>query len=567
MRSMVRRTTVIVVFSILALLALVPQAPAQSSRRPVVLGFLAEPDILNPLATNTIAAAVTNRTFLDPLVEYDSSIQLRPVMVQTIPSLENGLWKMLPNNRMELTWRLRPEYTWQDGRPVTSADVAFTHEAATNPKVPVGQYLCGVKEFIEKVTTPDPRTFVVTWKSRYAFATECPVEGARYGIVPRHVFEQAYRSNPESVKDVPYGENPAVTIGNGAYRFVRRIRGSEIVVEANPKYWRGRPQVDQIVFRYFPDANTIIANMLAGTVHVAVPPPVGINFGQAMQIDELAQRGEAKDVRVGFRPVPIHDVLWFNQANPILQDRRVRQALAHATNREQISEALFLNRQPAAHLFLPPNHPMSEKDVRQYAYDPARARTLLTEAGWRPGAGGILVNAQGQRLQLVITTNTGNRDRERIQQILLQQWREVGIELVIENAPARLVFGELLEKRLYKAILLASHPLNPLQNVVQFYSSREKAEVGVLGRNATGWSTPQTDALLDQFVQEPDRNKRKAILSQFQKSWAEEVPVLPLYFWVSVWAYNANLQGFEPTGVALYPSPVTWNARLWRWRQ
>ncbi len=566
MQRMARRIALVGLLLTL-ILAVAPQAPAQTSRRPVVLGFTAEPDVLNPLATNTISAAVANRTFLDPLVEYDLSLQLRPVMVEAIPSLENGLWKLLPGGKMELTWRLRSEYKWQDGRPVTSADVAFTHEAATNPKVPVGQYLCGVKDFIEKVATPDVRTFVVTWKSRYAFAAECPVEGARYGIVPKHIFEDAYKRNPESVKDVAYGQDPAVTIGNGAYRFVRRVRGSEIVVEANPTYWRGKPQIDQIVFRYFPDANTIIANMLAGSVHVAVPQPAGINFGQAMQLDELVQRGEARDVRVGFRPVAIHEVLWFNQANPIVRDRRIRQALAYATNREEISEALFRSRQPAAHLFLPPTNPMVEKDVRQYPYDPARARSLLAEAGWRVGPDGVLVNAQGQRLQLVVMTTAGNRDRERLQLILVQQWREVGIEVLIENAPPRLIFGDLFEKRQYKAILLGSHPMQPLQNAVQFYSSREMAAVGTLARNPTGWSLPQTDALLDQFVQEPDRNKRKAILSQFQKIWAEELPVLPLYFWVSGWAYNVNLQGFEPTGVALYPSPVTWNARLWRWRQ
>jgi peptide/nickel transport system substrate-binding protein len=547
------------------LLGLPASAPAQPGAKTVVVALFAEPDALNPLVTNLIGSAIVNRTFLDPLVEYDTSGQLRPVLAETIPTLQNGQWKLLPNGKMELTWRLRRENQWHDGRPVTSADVVFTHEAASHPQVPIGYYSCGVKELIESVRATDARTFVVTFKTRYAFATDCPVEGSKYGIVPRHIFEQTFRRDPARVKDLAYGQDPAMTVGNGPFRFRQRVQGSEIVVEAHPTYWRGRAQLDRIVFRFFPDANTIVANVLSGAIHVAAPQPVGINFGQALQVEELIQRGQARNVKVGYRPVSVHEALWFNQAVPVLQDKRVRQALAHATNREAISEALFRGRQPAAHLFLPSNHRMVERDIKTYSYDPERARTLLTEAGWRRGPDGILVNAQGQKLQLVITTTAGNRDRERIEQVLQQQWREVGIDLVIENHPARIVYGELFYTRRYKGIVLGSHPIAPTINIEQFYWSKEVKDVGQVARNALGWSSPQTDEIIAEFVGEPDLAKRRALLSRFQKIWAEELPVLPLYFWVSVWLAHSDLQGFDPPGTAIDPSPITWNARLWRW--
>lgn len=547
----------------------VPRAgEGATARRDIVVGMYAEPDTLNPLVTSTNGAEIINETFLDPLVEYDRDSRLQPVLVESIPTLQNGGIKLRPDGKMDVTWRLRAGAAWQDGQPVTSADALFTNEVASSPKVPLGTYSCGVKNLIDRVQAPDARTFVVTFKAQYAFATECAVEGAKHGLLPRHVFEPVYRRDPAKIKDMPYGQDPSVTIGDGPFRFVRRAQGSEIVVEANPSYWRGRPQVDRIVFRFFPDANAIVANLLSGAIDVAAPQPVGINFAQALQIDELIQRGQAKGIAVRYKPVAIHEALFFNQANPLLRDLRVRQALAYATDRQAISEALFRGKQPATDLFLPPNTPMVDTQIRTYPHDAAKARGLLGEAGWRPGGDGIMVNGAGQRLQLVITATSGNRDRERIEQILQQQWKDAGVDLVVENAPARIVYGELFYQRRYKGVLLGSDAFaTPLHPRLDVYYSREIKDVGVVSRNELGWSTPQTDTIITAYLREPDVNKRKALVSQFQRIWADEVPLLPLYWWVSVWAYNEKLQGIDPVGTAIDPSPFVWNARLWRWAQ
>ena len=140
-------------------------------RRDIVVGMYAEPDTLNPLVTSTNGAEIINETFLDPLVEFDRDQQLRPVLAESIPSLQNGGIKIRPDGKMDVTWRLRAGATWQDGKPVTSADALFTNEVASDPKVPLGSYSCGVKNLIDRVQALDPRTFVVTFKAQYAFAT------------------------------------------------------------------------------------------------------------------------------------------------------------------------------------------------------------------------------------------------------------------------------------------------------------------------------------------------------------------------------------------------------------
>ncbi|MBI4279225.1 MAG: hypothetical protein HY660_12295, partial [Armatimonadetes bacterium] len=283
-------SAMLMVLALAAALAVSPSPPASAQpreRNQVVLGFYQDVDTFNVLTLSTDAGSIAIRAFMDPLVEGDPKWKYQPILVSEIPSLVNKMWRVLPNGRMELTWKLRPNVRWHDGKPFTSADVLFTHQLATDSRIPVTYSLCGNAPHIESVQAPDPLTVVVTYRRVYAFAYQCVVEGSRWGAVPRHIFEPVYQRNPAGIKEMALGKDARLTIGNGPFRFRHWLRGNEIFFEANADYWRGRPKTGRLFFRYFADVNTLLTNLVAGAVDVVGPAPSGIFFGQGLQLEEL----------------------------------------------------------------------------------------------------------------------------------------------------------------------------------------------------------------------------------------------------------------------------------------
>src|SRR5207247_10318984 len=171
----------------------------------------------------------------------------------------------------------------------------------------------------------------------------------------------------------------------------------------------------------------LVANWPSASLEAIVTS--GISFGQSTQLDKQA----GGRFKVLFEPGLIWEHIDLNFDNPLLQDVRVRRALAHGINRDAISQQLFEGKQPVYHTYLPPRHPGYTDAVQKYTVDPARARALLQEAGFTPGSDGILRNAAAHRLPLEPNTTAGNRVREQVEQIIQQNLKEIGIEITIQN--------------------------------------------------------------------------------------------------------------------------------------
>lgn len=553
----------LIVLGLVAAMGLPVAVTAQPARRDVVVGMIQEPDILNSVITSTAAANFVMKAMMNFATYYDPSWTIRPNIVENIPNLEDGSWRMLGGGRMRLIWKLQRGVKWSDGRDVTAADFAFTAELVKDPDVgATSTFNCGFGDKIERVEALDPVTIAVTWRQVYPFANICVSDG---GLVPRHALESAYRADPAKFKETAYGRDAGVTISNGPYVLKSWTRGSEMVMEANPHFWRGKPALDRIVFRFFSDANAMLANLVSGGVDLLPSGFVGLSFGQALQLQELIRQGRAPNIKLDFGPSLLYDALTINLDNPILKDKRVRQALAHASDREAISKQLYQGLQVVTHSPVPPNHPAFLKSIKRYPFDLTKARALLEEAGWRPGPDGIRRNAQGEKLSIVVTTTAGNRDRERVQQLLQDWWRQAGIELVIENFPARVIFGSMVYQRRFKGMVLQSNGFDRPEIRLDAYTSAMVKPVGEFSINFQAYRNAEVDKVAGTYSGELDRAKRVDLLGQFQRIWAEELPEIPLYWFSAATAYNANLKGYQPVGLAAYPEPATWNIYQWRW--
>jgi peptide/nickel transport system substrate-binding protein len=194
--------------------------------------------------------------------------------------------------------------------------------------------------------------------------------------------------------------------------------------------------------------------------------------------------------------------------------------------------------------------------VPTYPYDPAKARTLLDSAGWKPGSDGIRQNAKGERLSLEFVTTSGNRVRELTQQVMQSQWKTIGVEVTIHNVPSRTFFGETLKRREYTGLAEFASTLQPALVPWSRLSSQfiPSAANNWAGQNYSGVSDKRLDALIDQAQYELDPAKQQALWTEMQTIYATQLYGLPLYFRQDPDVVPVWLAGYEATGKEGYMS-------------
>jgi peptide/nickel transport system substrate-binding protein len=193
---------------------------------------------------------------------------------------------------------------------------------------------------------------------------------------------------------------------------------------------------------------------------------------------------------------------------------------------------------------------MHDPEVRRWRHDPARAAALLEEAGWRPGPDGIRRNAAGERLTVEFMTTAGNRPRETVQQVIQGMWRQAGIEARIRNEPPRVLFSETLSRRRFTGAAMFAWISSPelVPRTTLHSDEIPRAERNWSGQNYTGFRNAEMDALLEAIPVELDRERRRVLWHRLQAIYAEELPVLPLFFRADAHIWPTWLEGVRPTG-------------------
>ncbi|MFQ5694009.1 MAG: ABC transporter substrate-binding protein, partial [Nitrospinota bacterium] len=302
----------------------------------LVVGIAQEPDSLDPLFGEMLAGAEIRGAIFRALVTRDDTLKLRPVLAEAIPTLANGGLELLPDGRMRTTWRLRRGYRWEDGVPVTAADFVFAHRVIMTEGMPV--ITREVDRRIERMEAPDPYTLVVTWKERFARAN-----GNVHFPLPRHVLEPVLKKGPKAYRESFFNTRP---VGNGPYRLVAWEPGNHLVLERNPHFPGPPGRFRRIVYKVIPNTGALEVNLASGGIQAI--SPVGFSLDQGLDLEK--RRGD--EFRVHLVPGMYWEHIDVNHDSPLLRDKRVRQALLYATNREGIIRALFAGRQEVAHSWL-----------------------------------------------------------------------------------------------------------------------------------------------------------------------------------------------------------------------
>jgi peptide/nickel transport system substrate-binding protein len=319
-----------------------------------------------------------------------------------------------------------------------------------------------------------------------------------------------------------------------------------LVLERNTHWTGDRPFFDRIVIRAIGNTAALQSNLLSGDIDMVPGDGIGLTLDQVL----VMQKQYPARFTYAFKPNLAYAHVDLQLDNPILADVRVRRALLLGLDRQAMVDKLMGGRVPVANSFVNPQEPEYTPDVPVYPYDPAHARALLAEAGWTPGPDGICRNAAGERLSLQFSGAAGIRARELQQQVMQSMWRAIGVETVIRNEPARTLFGETLKHRTFTGMAMFGWSGAVETSPRQVLSSGQipSAANGWGGGNYTGFRNAQVDADIDKLERELDFAERKPLWAELQRIYAEELPVLPLYFGAEAHVWPLWLHGVVPTG-------------------
>jgi peptide/nickel transport system substrate-binding protein len=495
------------------------------------------PDNLNPLLGTQVIDTDLAMFWGASLFSVDGESEMRPELATEIPTVENG---GVSGDGLRITYHLRRGVRWQDGWPFTAADVVYSWRQVMNPRNEIGSRQG--YELIRRIDTPDPYTVIVRLRTRWSpfVATFFAMSATTYGLLPEHVLGKY-----ASLDDVPYNTLP---IGTGPFKVVSNA-GGRIKMVANASYWRGAPRLNEIDYEVAPSDEAALALVKEHKVDFY------INAAQALEPELHGIRGST----VYLYPFTRFTDIGFNLSRPQLRDVRVRHALAYATDRDQLITHVTHGVNLPANSDQPSFSWAHTDDVHKYPYNPRLASQLLDEAGWRLRADGLRYR-RGVPLRLVMVGFYGSSTTAEAEQWIRNQWREVGVEVVVRNYSSNKLYATRSDGGIEQngefdvAFEEWANGVDPDESQLYLCSLRPPA-----GWNIYHYCDPRLDAAEAKALTDYARTARKADYARVQAVLDEDLPLFVLWFQQRQDVVNIDLKNYRPAQAV---SPF-WNS--WQW--
>jgi len=489
----------------------------------LVEGTIGEASTLIPLlATDSSSHAVAGQIY-NGLVKYDKNLNIVGDLAESFDISKDGL---------TITFHLHHGVKWHDGAPLTSGDVLYTYQVTIDPKTPTA-YAEDFKQ-VKSITAPDSYTIRVTYESPFAPAL------ASWGmnILPAHLLEG------KDITRSPLARNP---VGTGPYRFKEWVSGQKIVLEANKDYFEGRPYIDRYIYRIIPDSSTMYMELKAGALDLMALTPV-----------QYARQTASKSFTSRFNkyryPSSSYLYMGYNLRHPLFKDKRIRQAMTAAINKDELIQGVLFGMGQRAHGPIVPGRWAYNPAVKDIGYDPKHAAELLAQAGWKEKNGdGILVK-DGKPFKFTILTNQGNQQRLMTAQIIQQRLGQVGIDVKIRIVEWAAFLKEFVNKGNFEVVLLAWSISQDPDMFDVWHSSKNKP--GEL--NFIGFNNPEVDRLLIEGRSTFDIEKRKRAYFRIQEILADEQPYTFLYVPDALPVVSSRIRGVEPAPAGIGHNQIKW---------
>ncbi len=418
------------------------------------------------------------------------------------------------------TFHLRDGAFWHDGEPFDADDVLFTVAALQDADFRGEPSLADLFRSIS-ATKVDALTVEVRLAQPFA-----PFPAyASVGILPEHLLRgldagQLYNGS--------FNQRP---VGTGPFRLIE-LSNEGAVLESYPAYYLCEPYLRRLELRFYRDDPTLLRALREGEVQ-------GAFFRSPLSIEDRLYVESEERWQTLKLPASAYAILYLNNDLPLFEDSRVRQALAYATDRDQIIASILNGQGVRVDSPIPAGTWAYYPALDRYGYDAAEAAGLLDDAGWLLNANGVR-EKDGQELRFSLVTNDEGL-RVAVAEELAQSWSEIGIEVTVYTQRATNLLRDTLMPRMFEAALYGfDSGLDP-DPYPAWHSTQAQEE----GNNLAGFVDERADAVLEAARQTGDIGRRKAFYREFQEIFAREVPSLPLYHRTLTYVVDARLQDVE----------------------
>ncbi len=476
------------------------------------------PILASDSASHGVASLIYNG-----LVKYDKNLTLIGDLAES--------WD-IRNDGLTIRFHLRKGVYWHDGYPFTARDVLFTYQTMCDPKTPTA-YADPFLQ-VQNAQIIDDFTFEVTYKKPFAPA----LESWAISILPEHLLQG---------KDIVKSDLARHPIGTGPYVFKRWETGAKIVLQSNHAYFEGRPYIDTYVYRVIPDSATMFLELRSGTIDRMGLTP--------LQYQRQTNSAYFKNNFTKYRYISFsYTYLGFNLQNPLFQDVRVRQAISYAINKQELIDIVLLGLgQIATGPYKPGTWAYNER-VRQYPYNPAKARALLAQAGWNDSNGDGVLDRAGRPFQFTILTNIGNAQRAKCAEIIQYRLQQIGITVKIRIIEWASFINQFINQRRFDAVILGWTIAQDPDLYDIWHSSKTKPEE----LNFVSYQNQEVDTLLEKGRHTFNVDERKKCYFRIQEILAEEQPYTFLFIPDALPIISSRFQGIEPAPIGIDYNFIKW---------
>ncbi|MBI5188678.1 MAG: ABC transporter substrate-binding protein [Nitrospirae bacterium] len=473
----------------------------------LTIAIESNPTNLDPrFSTDAVSAKITTLIF-NGLLKRDETMRLIPDLAED--------WEM--RDGFTYIFRLKKGIKFHDGREITSKDVKYTYEFILDPvnKSPKK----GGYDRIKEIKVSDDYTVIFILKEPFAPF----LDNMTLGIVPEHAARE---------KGKDFSSHP---IGTGPFIFKEWKQDERVMLTANNNYFEGRPAIDGVIYRIIPDETIRVLELEKGNIHLLMNP---------ITSDILPRFERNLELKVIKKIGTNYSYIGFNLNDPVLKNLKVRQAIAHAIDRDGICKHILKGLAKKSDGILTEYNWAYEPDLRKYEYNPELSKKLLDEAGYPPltptlspkGRGGI-------RFKITFKTSQ-NEIRKRIAEVFQEQLRKVGIEMEIMTYEWGTFFSDIKSGNFQIFSLTWVGISDPDIFHYMFHSSSFPPD----GANRIRYSNPEIDSLLEHGRKTLQQEERKEIYGKIQKIISDELPYINLWHSVNVAIMKKNVEGF-----VLYP--------------
>jgi peptide/nickel transport system substrate-binding protein len=446
-------------------------------------------------------------------------------LAREVPSQRNG---GVSADGKTIVYHLRPNLRWSDGSPLTAADVVFTARCIIAKDTPVAS-TSGWDQIVS-VSSPRPGDVRFQLKAPYspAFYTYFASYNG-YAILPERLLRGV------DLRTAPFNQLP---VGAGPFRYASFRRGDRVIMEANPYYYRGRPKLDRLVFKFVPDENTVTTQVLTGEIDLAL----------SVQPTQLARLEGAPGVTLLERPSGRTGYIGFLTTKPPLDDPRVRLALRDGLDRREILQKIYRGHGSIWDDPVTPLDPFFGGGVRAADPDLGRAAALLDSAGWRAGPDGLR-RRNGVPLTLDFVDQTGNDIGLHIVELARAQWAKLGVTVSARTVNGDVVFAldGLAAHGDYGALVYGAFTIST--DIEQTYACKGRPPHGF---NYSRYCNPKVDAALARANATYDDALRQRLYLQARRMLAADVPDIPTIHREDIFALRPAVRGFHPNGLTMF---------------